>query len=123
MASRLYTDTLQEGSRFTRVDKGAFGLVDWRPAGIEAQVQRIRRSEATRDQLRDNQHAMPPDHFEALIGELLIQMGFDERTVEVTKTIRLTLWMSQTKPSWYVPMRPGVNAPSGEKRSSQLAKN
>jgi hypothetical protein len=36
MASRLYTDTLQEGSRFTRVDKGAFGLVDWRPAGIEA---------------------------------------------------------------------------------------
>jgi hypothetical protein len=34
MASRLYTDTLQEGSRFTRVDKGTFGLVDWRPAGI-----------------------------------------------------------------------------------------
>lgn len=28
---------------------------------------------------------MPPDRFEALIGELLIQMGFDERTVEVTR--------------------------------------
>jgi hypothetical protein len=27
MASRLYTDTLQEGSRFTRVDKGASGIV------------------------------------------------------------------------------------------------
>jgi restriction system protein len=39
MASRLYIDTLQEGSRFTRAGKGAFGLVDWRPAGIEAQVQ------------------------------------------------------------------------------------
>ena len=38
MASRLYTDTLQQGSRFTRVDKGAFGLVDWRPAGIEAKM-------------------------------------------------------------------------------------
>ena len=85
MASRLYTDTLQEGSRFTRAGKGTFGLVDWRPAGIEAQVQRIRRSEATRDQLRDNLHAMPPNRFEALIGELLIQMGFDERTVNVTK--------------------------------------
>jgi restriction system protein len=83
MASRLYTDTLQEGSRFTRADKGAFGLVDWRPAGIEAQVQRI--NQAARDQLRANLHAMPPDRFEALIGELLIQMGFDERTVEVTK--------------------------------------
>lgn len=83
MASRLYTDTLQEGSRFTRAGKDGFGLVDWRPAGIEAQVQRI--NQAARDQLRDNLHAMLPDRFEALIGELLIQMGFDERTVEVTK--------------------------------------
>lgn len=83
MASRLYTDTLQEGSRFTRAGKGAFGLVDWRPAGIEAQVQKI--NQAARDQLRQNLHAMPPDRFEALIGELLIQMGFDEGTVQVTK--------------------------------------
>jgi restriction system protein len=83
MASRLYTDTLQEGSRFTRAGKGAFGLMDWRPAGIEAQVHRI--NQAARDQLRANLHAMPPDRFEALIGELLIQMGFDERTVQVTK--------------------------------------
>ena len=28
---------------------------------------------------------MPPDRFEALIGELLIQMGFDESTVTVTR--------------------------------------
>ncbi len=83
MASRLYIDTLQEGSRFTRAGKGAFGLVVWRPAGIEAQVQKI--NQAARDQLRENLHAMPPERFEALIGELLIQMGFDERTVEVTK--------------------------------------
>lgn len=27
MASRLYIDTLQEGSRFTRAGKGAFGIV------------------------------------------------------------------------------------------------
>lgn len=43
MASRIYTDTLQEGSRFTRVDKGAFGPVDWRPAGIEALVEHAQR--------------------------------------------------------------------------------
>jgi restriction system protein len=83
MASRLYTDTLQEGSRFTRAGKGVFGLMDWQPAGIEAQVQRI--NQVTRDQLRQHLHAMPPDRFEALIAELLIQMGFDERTVTVTR--------------------------------------
>jgi len=83
MASRLYTDTLQEGSRFTRAGKGVFGLVDWQPAGIEAEVQRI--NQATRDQLRQRLQAMPFDRFEALIGELLIQMGFDERTVQVTR--------------------------------------
>ena len=83
MASRLYTDTLQEGSRFTRVSKGVFGLVDWQPAGIEAQVQQI--NQATREQLSKYLHDMPFDRFESLIGELLIQMGFDERTVTVTK--------------------------------------
>lgn len=35
MASRLYTDTLQEGSRFTRAGKGTFGLVDWRPVTLD----------------------------------------------------------------------------------------
>jgi len=33
MASRLYTDTLQEGSRFTRVDKGTFALLLRQQAG------------------------------------------------------------------------------------------
>lgn len=58
MASRLCIDTPQEGPRFTRVDRGTFGPVGWRPAGIEAQVQRINR--ATHDQLRQDLHAMPP---------------------------------------------------------------
>lgn len=83
MASRLYTDTLQEGSRFVRAEKGSFGLVQWQPEGIESQVDKINR--ATREQLHHFVSQMPPDRFEALIGELLIRMGFDENTVEVTK--------------------------------------
>lgn len=83
MASRLYTDTLQETSRFTRAGKGVFGLAQWQPSGIEAQVREI--NQATRDQLKQFLHSMPPDRFEALVGELLIQMGFDEGTVTATR--------------------------------------
>lgn len=83
MASRLYTDTLQEGSLFVRAGKGIFGLVQWQPEGIESQVDKI--NQTTREQLHGFLSEMPPDRFEALIGELLIRMGFDENTVEVTR--------------------------------------
>ena len=83
MASRLYTDSKTEGSRFVRAGKGVFGLAQWQPAGIEAQVQKINR--AVRAELAKRLHDMPPERFEALIGELLVQMGFDESTVTVTK--------------------------------------
>ncbi|MFZ1553811.1 MAG: restriction endonuclease [Anaerolineae bacterium] len=83
MASRLYIDSLQEDSRFVRAGKGVFGLVQWRPEGIEAQVEKINR--ATREQLHGLLLEMPSDRFEALIGELLIRMGFDESTVTVTR--------------------------------------
>jgi restriction system protein len=83
MASRLYTDTLQEGSRFVRAGKGVFGLVQWQPEGIESQVDKI--NQATREQLHRLLLGMHADRFEALIGELLIRMGFDESTVTVTK--------------------------------------
>lgn len=83
MASRLYIDTKQEDSHFVRAGRGVFGLAERQPGGIDAQVQAINR--ATRAELHERLLAMPPDRFEALIGELLIQMGFDERTVQVTK--------------------------------------
>jgi restriction system protein len=38
----------------------------------------------TRKQLRKMVMNMPPDRFEALIRELLIRMGFDESTVQIT---------------------------------------
>ncbi len=83
MGSRLYTDTKQEGSRFVRAGKGVFDLAERQPSGIDRRIQEINRT--TRDQLSDLLHTMPPDRFEALIGELLIQMGFDESAVQVTQ--------------------------------------
>lgn len=83
MGYRLYTDTLQEGSRFVRAKgRGEFGLAEWRPQGIDAHIAKI--NTTTRQQLRDLVLRMPPDRFEALIRELLIRMGFDENTVKVT---------------------------------------
>lgn len=82
MGSRLYTDTLDEASNFARIGRGIFELVQWQPSGIDQQVQQINQS--ARTQLRDLLQSMPPERFEALITELLIQMGFDENTVSVT---------------------------------------
>ena len=82
MGSRLYTDTLDEVSRFARNGRGRFELVQWQPSGIDQQVQQI--NENTRSQLCERLHTMSPERFEALITELLIQMGFAENTVTVT---------------------------------------
>ncbi|MCC6169658.1 MAG: restriction endonuclease [Caldilineaceae bacterium] len=41
-------------------------------------------NQATRDRLAELLQSMPPERFEALITELLLQMGFDETTVTVT---------------------------------------
>ncbi|XOB98385.1 restriction endonuclease [Deinococcota bacterium DY0809b] len=83
MGSRLYTDTLKENSLFVRVGRGLFDLRENRQADIDTFVRKI--NDATRSQLHRLLHEMPPDRFEALIGELLVQMGFDENTVEVTQ--------------------------------------
>jgi restriction system protein len=84
MGSRLYTQTQEDGSPFVRSSqgRGIFGLAEWQPAGIDHQVQRI--NQETLTELRRLLHTMPADRFEALIGELLIKMGFDESTVQIT---------------------------------------
>ncbi len=82
MGSRLYTDTKQEGSQFVRAGRGMFALGKRQPAGIDAQVRNIYAS--TRKRLKTLLHSMPPDRFEELIHELIIQMGFDENTLTVT---------------------------------------
>lgn len=84
MGSRLYVETKEESSAFVRAKEGRgyFGLAAWQPTGIDRQVQRI--NHETREELRHLLHKMPADRFEALIGTLLIEMGFDENTVQVT---------------------------------------
>ncbi|MBX7237482.1 MAG: restriction endonuclease [Caldilineales bacterium] len=82
MGSRLYTDTKQDDSQFVRAGHGRFGLAQWQPKGIDAHVEEI--NAATRGQLAQLIATLPPERFEALIRELLIQMGFDENTVKTT---------------------------------------
>lgn len=86
MGSRLYTDTKQEGSRFARAGRGLFELSQTRPGDITDQSAAI--NQATRTQLADLLQSMPAERFEALITELLLQMGFDETTVTVTPYTR-----------------------------------
>lgn len=82
MASRLYTDTKEENSAFARLGKGFFDLARRKPGGLDAQVSQITLS--TRERLRELLHSMPAQRFEALIVELLLQMGFDENSVRIT---------------------------------------
>jgi restriction system protein len=82
MGSRLYVDTKRPGSRFRRVRRGVFALAEAQPSDISQRIETINRQ--TRAQLRKYLMEMSPDRFEALIGELLLALGFDEETIEVT---------------------------------------
>lgn len=86
MGSRLYTATKQEGSLFVRVDKGTFDLARRSPRGIDAQVEEINRT--TRERLRELLLSIPPKAFEGLILDLLLEMGFDEASLQVTPYVR-----------------------------------
>ncbi|MFC2031495.1 HTH domain-containing protein, partial [Chloroflexota bacterium] len=82
MGSRLYVDTKKPGSRFRRAAKGVFGLAEPQAGGITEQITTLNLRK--RAELRKLLSKMPADRFETLIGELLIALGFDEGTVEVT---------------------------------------
>jgi len=82
MGSRLYVDTKRPDSRFRRERRGVFALVEPQPRDIAQRIDALNRG--VRAELRKRLLQMPPDRFEALIGELLIALGFDEATVEVT---------------------------------------
>lgn len=83
MGSRLYVDTKRPGSRFQRVGRGVFALAEPQPGDIAQRIDALNRR--VRTELRKRLLQMLPDRFEALIGELLIALGFDESTVEVTR--------------------------------------
>jgi restriction system protein len=83
MGSRLYVDTQKANSRFRRASKGHFGLAARTQAdGISGRVQAI--NQQTRQQLHTLIQEMPADRFEALIGELLLAIGFEEDSIQVT---------------------------------------
>jgi restriction system protein len=84
MGSRLYVDTKKENTRFRRASKGFFGLADKTHSDEIAQrVDAI--NKRTHKRLKQLLHDMPADRFEALVSELLLAIGFDENTVEVTR--------------------------------------
>ncbi|MBW7881661.1 MAG: restriction endonuclease [Caldilineaceae bacterium] len=82
MASRLYISTQKDGSPFVRVGRGMFDLAKPRLSGIDHQVQQI--NQRTREQLRELLLKVPAKRFESLVMELLLAMGFDENTLQVT---------------------------------------
>lgn len=82
MGARLYVDTKRPSSRFKRVGRNFFTLADTQPPTIGQDISVI--NEQTRNELRTRLMHMPPDRFEAFIGELLLALGFEENKLQVT---------------------------------------
>lgn len=83
MGSRLYVDTNRPDSRFRRAGRGQFELV--KPVAgdeIGRRVDDINRQ--TRENLRQALATITAERFETLISELLVRIGFDEATIQVT---------------------------------------
>ena len=84
MGSRLYTDTLSEDSLFRRAGKkGFFALKEKPPSDIVRQIEAI--NQQARQKLRQLVLEMHPQDFEELIGELLVALGVEEGSVQVTR--------------------------------------
>jgi restriction system protein len=82
MGSRLYVDTKRPNSRFRRVSRGVFTLTEAASSDISQRIATINRQ--TRATLRKRLMEMPPERFEGLIAELLLALGFEEDTIEIT---------------------------------------
>lgn len=82
MGSRLYVDTKRPNSRFRRVSRGVFTLTEAASSDISQRIATINRQ--TRAILRKRLMEMPPERFEGLIAELLLALGFEEDTIEIT---------------------------------------
>lgn len=82
MGSRLYVDTKRPNSRFKRVDRNSFELADVQSPTIGQNINAI--NQGVRTELHRRLMQMPPSRFEALIGELLLALGFEEDKLQVT---------------------------------------
>lgn len=70
-----------ETPRFSRQPRGYFGLSRWTVSPLESEI--AQHNKHVRAKLLSLLHEMPPQHFEALVSQLLVRLGFDE--VEVTR--------------------------------------
>jgi restriction system protein len=74
-----------ETPRFVKEGKGRISLSRWMSHGLADQrglaTQIEHHNQAVRQKLHERLHTMKPDEFEALIGELLVALGFEEVTV------------------------------------------
>ncbi len=68
-----------EMPRFVMEGKGFIGLSDWLEGGLARQIE-LHNAEI-RKALRVNLRAMRPDKFEALVGRLLVALGFEDTEV------------------------------------------
>lgn len=67
--------------RFTRFPEGLFGLAKWSEGDLESRIAKHNRE--VRSELLGRLMTMEPKAFEALVGELLVELGFGD--VVVTK--------------------------------------
>lgn len=68
-----------EQPRFAKHGKGMVSLAAWEPVGLPAEIEQHNR--AVRQRLHERLHTMAPADFEALIGQLLIKIGFENVAV------------------------------------------
>jgi len=70
-----------ETPRFVRFGKGMIGLSVWSPSGVALQI--ARHNATARQRLHERVGTMSPADFEALVGRLLVALGFED--VQVTR--------------------------------------
>ena len=82
MGSRLYVDTKRPNSRFKRVNRNFFTLTDIQSPTIGQDIGTV--NKRIRSELHGRLMQMLSARFEALIGELLLALGFEEGKLQVT---------------------------------------
>lgn len=84
-AEHRRTKARGELGRFFRTSRGYYSLVKWMGTGLPQQISKHNRK--IRERLRSQLMDLKPDLFEELVGKhLLPEMGFERKSIEVTKS-------------------------------------
>lgn len=68
-----------ENPRFVKHGKGLIGLSSWMPTGLARQI--AQHNKTVRQALHEQLGSMSPKDFEALVGRLLVALGFEDAEV------------------------------------------